>query len=165
MATTTVGNLFEQFETKPPVAAPAPAESTTANAPNAPDLFKQFGGTSDAAAPATSQPAPIVEVNKQQEEFHPVDMFKSYEVNNSVSLSTEERQQSSRPDPENQIDEPWYSKTWDWLNKPLYDAHVWGVRNGAGNIERGLESGVEDLISGLTSPLSVALTVGTLCGR
>src|SRR5579883_788033 len=48
----------------------------------------------------------------------------------------------------------WYGKTWDWLNKPLFDFH----REGAG----GFESGVEDVLSGLTSPLSIGLTVGTL---
>jgi hypothetical protein len=49
---------------------------------------------------------------------------------------------------------PWYSKTWDWANKPLVDLH----RTGAG----GFESGAEDVASGFTSPLSIALTVGTL---
>src|SRR5258708_21254853 len=162
MSTTPVVNLFDQFETKKaPVAQPV--ETTTANLATPPDLFKQFGAPTP-PPPQTAEPTPILDVNKQQEQFHPFDMFKAYDVNNSVSLSTEERHQSSRPDPENQIDEPWYSKTWDWLNKPLYDAHQWGVRTGAGGIERGLESGAEDLISGFSSPLSLALTAVTFGG-
>ena len=48
---------------------------------------------------------------------------------------------------------PWYSRAWEWSNKPLVDLH----RVGAGPIE----SGFEDVASGLTSPLSVALFVGT----
>ena len=115
MSTTPVVNLFDQFETKK---APQPVETTTANLATPPDLFKQFGAPTP-PPPQTAEPTPILDVNKQQEQFHPFDMFKAYDVNNSVSLSTEERHQSSRPDPENQIDEPWYSKTWDWLNKPL----------------------------------------------
>jgi hypothetical protein len=51
-------------------------------------------------------------------------------------------------------EEPWYSKAWDWANKPLVDLH----REGAG----GFESGAEDVLSGFSSPLSIALTVGTL---
>lgn len=51
------------------------------------------------------------------------------------------------------VDEPWYSKTWDYLNKPLFDLH----RNNAGPIE----AGVEDVATSLTSPLSVGLALGT----
>jgi len=100
-----------------------------------------------------------------QKSENPVsDVLKSFDVRSFSSLSQEELKQSSRPDPENQTDEPWYSKTWDWLNKPLYDAHKWGFRTGAGTIERGIESGVEDLISGSSSPLSLALIVATFSG-
>jgi hypothetical protein len=91
-------------------------------------------------------------------------LLKRQEINPLTSLSDEERKQSSRPDPENNEDEPWYSKTWDWINKPLWDLHQYGTRTGAGSFERGVESGAEDLISGLTSPLSVALTIGTFGG-
>lgn len=52
-------------------------------------------------------------------------------------------------------DEPWYSRTWAYLNKPLYDAHQWGWQNGFGQ-------GVEDIVTGLTSPTSIGLTVGGL---
>jgi hypothetical protein len=56
--------------------------------------------------------------------------------------------------PESDPNAPWYSKAWDWANKPLVDLH----REGAG----GFESGAEDVASSLTSPLSIALTIGTL---
>lgn len=91
-------------------------------------------------------------------------LFKRETINPLTSLSEEERTQSSRPDPENNEDEPWYSKTWDWINKPLWDLHQYGTRTGAGAFERGVESGAEDLVSGLTSPLSLALTIGTFGG-
>jgi hypothetical protein len=87
---------------------------------------------------------------------------KKQSMSSLTSLSDEERKQSSRLDPENNEDEPWYSKTWDWMNKPLWDLHQYGTRTGAGSFERGIESGAEDLISGLSSPLSIALTIGTL---
>ena len=51
-------------------------------------------------------------------------------------------------------DQPWYSRTWDWLNHPLVDLK----RNGA----TGVEAGAEDFASGFTSPLSIGLTVATL---
>jgi hypothetical protein len=50
-------------------------------------------------------------------------------------------------------------KAWDWLNKPL--AKVDLRREGAGEIESGIEGGLSDVISGLTSPLSLGLTVAT----
>lgn len=92
------------------------------------------------------------------------DLFKRDTINPLTSLSDKERQQSSRPDPENNEDEPWYSSVWSWMNKPLWDLHQYGTRTGAGPFERGIESGAEDIISGLTSPLSLALTVGTFGG-
>src|SRR6266436_2002729 len=49
---------------------------------------------------------------------------------------------------------PWYSRAWDWSNKPLLDLH----RQGA----EGFEAGAEDIASSLTSPLSIALFAGTL---
>lgn len=93
------------------------------------------------------------------------DILKQIDVRGSVSLAPLERAQSAPGhDTTTNEDEPWYSQTWDWLNRPLFDAHQWGVRTGAGSIERGIESGVEDLVSGFTSPLSIALTIGTLGG-
>jgi hypothetical protein len=110
----------------------------------------------------TAPTAPTPTVTASNSTSNPITDFLRVDTAKSTSLlSPQEREQSSRPDPENNEDEPWYSKTWNWLNKPLYDAHQWGSRTGAGTIERGVESGVEDLISGLSSPLSLTLAVGT----
>jgi hypothetical protein len=156
-----------------PVSAPAVAGAPAAGGSNPiHDLLTKFdSGTSpetSALPPVPSVLPPVPSVASQlpdQKPLNPVsDILKSFDVRSSSSLSPEELKQSTRPDPENQIDEPWYSKTWDWLNKPLYDAHKWGHRTGAGTIERGIESGVEDLISAQSSPLSLALIIATFGG-
>jgi hypothetical protein len=161
-----VTNVLSSFD-QPKAAAPPVPPATTPNANPVTSLLSSFDtGTSKPVVPAnvpsvSETPAPP----QLDAPVNPInDVLKSFDVRGSSALSPQEREQSSRPDPENNVDEPWYSKTWDWLNKPLYDAHQWGVRTGAGTIERGVESGVEDLISGLTSPLSLALTIGTLGG-
>src|SRR5258708_3092087 len=159
---TSVLSSFDQPKAAAPPAPPVPNANPVA------DLLSSFDtGASKPVVPANT-PSVVTSTPALPQPNTPVnpisDVLKSFDVRGTSALSPEERQQSSRPDPENNVDEPWYSKTWDWMNKPLYDAHQWGTRTGAGTIERGVESGVEDLISGLTSPLSVALTVGTLGG-
>lgn len=155
-----VSNLFDQFDAKPAPTTASP-ESASATAPA--NLFSQFepGATPpDSLIPPVGKP-----VEEQPQKAEPTDLFKTFDVQNSASLSADQRAQSAPGvDAAAHVDEPWYSQTWDFLNKPLYDAHQWGQRTGAGTIERGIESGVEDIISGLTSPLSLALTVGTLGG-
>src|SRR2546429_4418454 len=45
--------------------------------------------------------------------FNPIpNLLKSFDVRSSSALSPEEQRQSSRPDPENNVDEPWYSQVW-----------------------------------------------------
>jgi len=165
---------FDQQNTPTAPAAPAALPTSAPAAPGAPaaggsnpvnDILMKFdSGTS----PETSVLPPVPSVASQlpnQRPINPVsDVLKSFDVRGSVSLSSEERAQSSRPDPENQTDEPWYSKTWDWMNKPLWDFHQWGTRTGAGAFERGIESGGEDIINGFFSPLNLALTVATFSG-
>lgn len=155
-----VSNLFDQFDAKPAPTTASP-ESASATAPA--NLFSQFepGATPpDSLVPPVGKP-----VEEQPQKAEPTDLFKTFDIQGSASLSAAERAQSA-PDADTvaHVDEPWYTKVWDFANKPLYDAHQWGQRTGAGTIERGIESGVEDIISGLTSPLSLALTVGTLGG-
>lgn len=144
---------------------PASQATATASSPAAGNPINDvLNSTAPNAVPQLPKSPAIMEPEDTKSSNVVNDVLKNVDVRNSASLSPEETAQSQRPDPENQVDEPWYSKTWDWLNKPLYDAHQWGQRTGAGTIERGVESGVEDLISGLTSPLSLALTIGTLGG-
>jgi hypothetical protein len=54
------------------------------------------------------------------------------------------------------LDEPWYTKAWNWLWKPLWNANE--------QREGGFTGAAEDIVSGFTSPASLALTVGTLGG-
>jgi hypothetical protein len=79
-------------------------------------------------------------------------------------LTNEEFNYGQYTKPEVMEDEPWYSKAWDWMNSPLYDLHKWGVREGAGSFERGLETGLEDIGSGLISPLMIGLMVASFGG-
>jgi hypothetical protein len=151
-------NLIDSALSQQAAALP-PATPNTSESSNL--INKSMGLDSAPAAPA----APQVQSDLPANSSNLIDAsLKTYNAHLMSGLTPTERTQSQRQDPENQIDEPWYSKTWDWMNKPLYDAHQWGVRTGAGTIERGVESGVEDLISGLTSPLSIGLTVATLGG-
>lgn len=143
-----------------------PDDQNTDHAPNPITDFLQSPNTPsngpNLSIANVAPTAPISDAAARGSASNPITDFLQGDVAKSTSLlSPQEREQSSRPDPENNEDEPWYSKTWNWLNKPLYDAHQWGARTGAGTIERGVESGVEDLISGLSSPLSLALAVGT----
>lgn len=54
------------------------------------------------------------------------------------------------------LDEPWYTKAWNWLWKPLFNVNE--------KREGGFTGAAEDIVSGFTSPASIALTVGTLGG-
>jgi len=172
-----INSILQQFDQqKTPTAPAAPAAlptsaPTVAGTPAASgsnpvnDILMKFDSGS---SPETSALPPVPSVASQPQSDRPVnpvsDVLKSFDVKGSVSLSPEERAQSSRPDPENQTDEPWYSKTWDWMNKPLWDFHQWGTRTGAGAFERGIESGGEDIINGFFSPLNLALTAATFGG-
>src|SRR5882762_2012189 len=156
MSTNPINSLLQQFDQQKTPTAPAapaalpPPEAGAAGTINpVSDLVTKFdSGAPPPALSAVSVSSPVTPLLPNTKSENPVgDVLKYFDVKGSVSLSPEERAQSSRPDPENQADEPWYSKTWDWLNKPFYDAHKWGFRTGAGTIERGIESGVEDPIS------------------
>jgi len=186
--TNPVSALLSSFDTgasKPVVPASAPSAGSTSSIPN---LFAKEGmsasgnpinailakydqpqnlfaqPTSDAAkAPAFVSTMRMIDGRPVN--INPItNLFKSFDVRSSSALSPEEQRQSSRPDPENNVDEPWYSKTWDWMNKPLWDLHQYGTRTGAGSFERGIESSAEDIISGFFSPLNLALTVSTFSG-
>lgn len=149
------GNPLAQFTS--PKAPPA--------AQNPYDAFNAQPKPQEQPQPQAQQQAQPISPNPPPSGQNPYDLFNASQQrlsnNPLLSLSPEERTQSARPDPENNEDEPWYSKTWDWMNKPLWDLHQYGTRTGAGVFERGAESGAEDLISGLTSPLSLAIIVGT----
>src|SRR5258708_6841125 len=101
-------------------ATPPPKESA--------DPFAQYGGAIFDRA-GQSAPRPIPRTQEQ-------DPFSAYggAVHDSGSPETAP------------TDTPWYSRAWDWANKPLVDLH----REGA----TGFEAGAEDVASGFTSPLS-----------
>src|SRR5208282_5212758 len=84
-----------------------------------------------------------------------------YSVN---PVLTNEEIKYEQKSPDEMEEEPWYSKSWEWLNSPLYDLHKWGTRTGAGAFEKGLETGLEDIGSGFTSPLQIGLTLATFGG-
>ena len=66
----------------------------------------------------------------------------------------------------------WLSKSWDWLNSPIFDADSlkkwtgWDPRGITENVSnpvlRGLLTGGGELLSGLSSPLSLAFIIGSM---
>lgn len=120
-----------------------------------PDFASQlFGGqTTTPAAPDFANElfsGPAQAPSSKQPDFAH-DLFSGNPASKTVSpeLNNPSADYTTSPD------EPWYSRTWAYLNKPLYDAHQWGFKSGFGQ-------GVEDIVTGLTSPLSLALSIGGL---
>jgi len=179
-----INSILQQFDKQQTPTAPAtpaalPTSAPMAPAPAAPGTPAAAAGGSNpvneilmkfdsGTSPEISALPPVPSVTSQPRSDRPVnpvsDILKSFDVRSYSSLSPDELKQSTRPDPENQIEEPWWSKTWDWMQKPLWDFHQYGTRTGAGAFERGIESGGEDILSGLFSPLNLALTVATFSG-
>lgn len=124
---------FAEFRTTP-AATPAPAQSLPVRGD---DPFAEFRTADNASTSAHDGLQPRARQDDPFAEFRPQQP--------APRMSDEKK-----PD----ADAPWYSRAWDWANKPLIDLH----RSGAG----GIESGFEDVASGFTSPLSIALTIGTL---
>lgn len=137
----------------PTLAAPAATPAaTSAPVGGGFDKLDQSLGLNQPAAKTPAAPA-------EPEFFHPVSVADGMgALDKQLGLGAAQLNPASdrKKDYSMSVEEPWYSRTWDYLNKPLFDLH----REGAGPIE----SGVEDVITGLTSPLSLALTVGTFGG-
>src|SRR5579863_4828452 len=121
--------------------------------------FAYANGSTPTPAPVNSASGNSTSGGLDMSTFTPLVASESQSSTNLDMGTYQPLQAADEQAPDNR---PWYEKSWDWLNKPLYDFHKWGTRQGAGPIESGVEQGAEDILSGLSSPLSVALTVGTL---
>lgn len=153
------GDIWGSFKS----AAAAPTASPIAEPAQAPASGDIWGGFKAAAQSSTALPITPEESNPNiWKSFG--DVTSKYSQNAStMGLSGEEREYG-RKSPDEMTDEPWYSKAWEWLNKPLFDLHKWGTREGAGTFERGLETGLEDIGSGFLTPLQLGLTIATFGG-
>lgn len=151
-----IPNAFAQFDS-PDAAPSAPAPSPSIpQIPAIPNAFAQFDNPDN----PTPQAAPSVNTTVSVP-----NAFKQFDAStqSADTLPFKDRVHDG-DEPNGQVNEPMYSKVWKWANKPVYDFHNWGTRDGAGSLERGAEEGAEDLLDGLDSPLSIGLMLGTFGG-
>jgi hypothetical protein len=142
----------QQASTPPPA---TPSQSSDTPGPSS-DPFAAFRGGSNftAAPPQAEAPLPS-RASKSEDPFASFRPPQPASKSEDPFASLRPSQPASSKQSETESESPtWYGKSWDWLNKPLFDLH----REGA----TGFEAGAEDVLSGLTSPLSIGLTVGTL---
>ena len=151
----------ENAAAQPPIATANPLDSIYSKSSNPLDnIYTQ----STAQPSVANAPRPLSSVGGT----NPLDSIytqspQQQEAKFGDVLTNEEADYGEKP-PDEQPDEPWYSKAWNWMNSPLWDLHKYGTREGAGTFERGLETGLETLGSGITSPLSLGLILATFGG-
>ena len=143
------GSSFDSVLSKSPAQAQGSSFDAALSSPAAPEV-QGFG--------SPVNPAQSSSFDSILNDRTPVEKYST----NPVLTNDEAKYGQKSPD--EMEDEPWYSKSWEWLNSPLYDLHKWGTRTGAGAFEKGLETGLEDIGSGFTSPLQIGLTLATFGG-
>jgi len=143
------GSSFDSVLSKSPAQAQGSSFDTALSSPASPEV-QGFG--------SVSKPAQGSSFDSILNDRTPVEKYSTNPV------LTQDEVKYGQKSPDQMEDEPWYSKSWEWLNSPLYDLHKWGTREGAGAFEKGLETGLEDIGSGFTSPLQIGLTLATFGG-
>ena len=102
---------------------PGPA-SAAAPLPSQPDSSNPFTSLSQSMLSpeaTTKEGAPSAAIDSpnppSRNPFTALSQSNALSTSPLRTLTQEEQEQSSRPDPENNEDEPWYSKTWNWLEQ------------------------------------------------